>query len=60
MYWELRYWWACASGWIRRRLGLAFATGRTLSEIMYDVERDPQIRKLLREARKSQGREGVK
>lgn len=54
MYWKLRYWFACLSGTIRRALGMAMPNGLTLSEVMYGLECDPVLRKLLREARKSQ------
>jgi hypothetical protein len=53
MYWKIRYWWACVSGAIRRALGLAFRNGRTLSEVMYELECDPEMRVLLRDARKA-------
>jgi hypothetical protein len=51
MYWKLRYWWACVSGSILRALGLSFRNGRTVSEIMYELEQDPVMRELLKRAR---------
>jgi hypothetical protein len=53
MWWEIRFLFARVSGAIRRRLGLALPTGRTLSEVMYDLERDPTMRECLRDARKA-------
>lgn len=58
MIWKLRYWFACVSGSIRRKLGLALPGSRTLSEIMYDLERDPHFRMLMRDARKKLRAEG--
>lgn len=48
----LRYRWACLSGRVRRMLGLSFRNGRTISEVMYELEKDPVLRELLNEERR--------
>lgn len=50
-FYKLKYKWACASGSIRRALGLSFRDSRTVSEIVYELELDPELRQLLREKR---------
>ncbi len=51
-WYHLRFWWATASGWLRRWLGLGFRNGRTVSEVVYELEKDPLLRELLKDARK--------
>lgn len=59
MIYKLRYVWARASGSIRRFLLLSPADSRTLSEIIYELECDPKLRGLMRDARRKLKREAT-